>query len=185
MKRVLLPLALAVVVGCESAPAPTPSSGQSPPTEQQSRRDDYSSWPSVTDEPYLIDYVRVFPCSYGVVIPRREDQVKEHGPHTDYAINVRVNPTGHEAFLARTPLPVGTVVVKEKLKDGKVVAIGTMTKREPGYDPEYADWEYGYRELKADAPPPATGKLDTCIACHRTAANKDYLFRPYLPHAAK
>ena len=65
----------------------------------------------------------------------------------------------------------------------RVVAVGTMTKREPGYDPEYGDWEYGYRELKADAPPPTIGKINSCIACHRTARQKDYLFRPYLPAA--
>jgi hypothetical protein len=114
-------------------------------------------------------------------IRRRQEFLKEeHGPHAVYAINVRVNSTGREAFLARKPVPVGTVVVKEKLTDGKVIALGTMTKREAGYDAEYGDWEYSYRELKADAPPAATGKIESCIACHRTAKQKDYLFRPYL-----
>jgi len=98
---------------------------------------------------------------------------------------VRVNPIGLEAFRARTPVPVGTVVVKEKMTGGKVVAVGTMTKRETGYDPDHGDWEYGYRELKADAPPPTTGKIESCVACHRLAEKKDYLFRPYLPHKGK
>jgi Cytochrome P460 len=98
---------------------------------------------------------------------------------------VKVNPVGIDAFLARTPVPVGTVVVKEKMTGGTVVAVGTMTKREPGYDADHGDWEYGYRELKGDAPPPTTGKIDSCIACHRIAEKKDFLFRTYLPHQKK
>ncbi len=98
---------------------------------------------------------------------------------------MQVNPFGLDAFRARTPVPVGTVVVKEKMTGGKVVAVGTMTKREPGYDADHGDWEYAYRGLKADAPPPAAGKIDSCIACHRIAEKKDHLFRTYLPHQRK
>jgi hypothetical protein len=170
VKRIL-PLLSLLAVGCISPPYPTPPADPPPAPAVDT---DYSKWPSVTDEPYEVPLGRILPCSYG--LPSKE---ATHGPHSVHAIAVRVNSVGREAFLARTPVPVGTVVVKEKLADDKVTAVGTMTKREAGYDAEYGDWEYGYRELRTDAPPAASGRLDSCIACHRIAKAKDYLYRPY------
>jgi len=182
MKRIFFRLMVAVLAGCESVPEP-PS-----PPDTKSREVDYSTWASVAEEPYSVALPAAVACSPGISpAPGRDPEIlrTDRGPHADHAISVRVNPIGLEAFRARTPVPVGTVVVKEKMTGGKVVAVGTMTKRETGYDPDHGDWEYGYRELKADAPPPTTGKIESCVACHRLAEKKDYLFRPYLPHKGK
>lgn len=183
MKRFLALLAVALV-GC----VPLTDTGEQPPTEQPPPTDtDYTKWPSVTAEPYVVGPSQPTLCDINVsgVVKGWDPAAKwgtpqDRSPHADHAIVVRVNPVGRDAFLARKPVPVGTVVVKEKLTDGKAVALGTMTKREAGYDAEYGDWEYSYRELKPDAPPATTGKVESCIACHRTAKQKDYLFRPYL-----
>jgi Cytochrome P460 len=189
MRRVFLPLLFTVLAGCESVPPP-PSPSPSP--EPKPQQVEYSTWECVTGEPYAVSKVTATVCDNGARhIPGWDPEFVGHmdnsgrGPHANHAINVRVNPVGLDAFRARTPVPVGTVVMKEKLTDAKVVAVGTMTKREPGYDPDHGDWEYGYRELKADALPPTVGKIDSCVACHRIAAKKDYLFRTYLPHATK
>jgi hypothetical protein len=182
VKRDLSLLLLALLVGCESVPTPPP------PPDNKSPEVDYSTWASVTEKPYDVAPPVMVACSPGFSpAPGWDPELARtgRGPHADHAINVRVNPVGIGAFRARTPVPVGTVVVKEKLTDKKVVAVGTMTKREPGYDPDHGDWEYGYRELRADAPPPTTGKIESCVACHRIAAKKDHLFRPYLPHPSK
>lgn len=187
MKRVL-PLLAVALVGCVPPTEPT----EQPPTEQPAADTDYTKWPSVTAEPHVVEPSQPTLCDINVsgVVKGWDPAAKwgtpqDRSPHADHAINVRVNPTGREAFLARKPVPVGTVVVKEKLTNGKVVAVGTMTKREAGYDPEYGDWEYSYRELKADALPATVGKIESCIACHRTVKQKDYLFRPYLPTILK
>jgi hypothetical protein len=179
MKRVLW-VCLLAVVGCQLPADP-------PPTAPDKTEADYTRWPAVTDKPYPVDAPFAAMCAISPSPEsekrRREELAKTHGPHAVHAISVRVSPTGRSEFMARTPVPVGTVVVKEKLADEKVVAVGTMTKREPGYDPDHGDWEYGYRELKPDAPPAAAGKIDSCIACHRIASQKDYLYRPYLKPA--
>ncbi len=183
MKRLVLPLLLAVLISCESAPELPPA-----PADTRSREIDYSTWASVTEEPYAVTPPAAQMCAPPFFRPPGGDPEfagTSRGPHIDHAVNVRVNPVGLDAFRARTPVPLGTVVVKEKMTGGKVVAVGTMTKREPGYDADHGDWEYGYRELKADAPPPTAGKIDSCIACHRIAEKKDFLFRTYLPHQKK
>jgi hypothetical protein len=188
MCRIVFPLILAVLVGCESVPAPPP------PPDTKSREVEYTTWASVTEKPYEVPKFQAMACAPPTpthTVPGWDPQFVGHmdnegrGPHKDHAVNVRVNPVGIDAFRARTPVPVGTVVVKEKLTDKKVVAVGTMTKREPGYDLDHGDWEYGYRELKADAPPPTSGKIESCVACHRIAHKKDHLFRTYLPRAAR
>lgn len=183
MKPVFFPLVLAVLVGCESVPEPPVPPDAHPPEV------DYSTWERVTEKPYGVTRQASVFCADVAFDPQPgldpEFKGSGRGPHADHAINVRVNPIGLEAFRARTPVPVGTIVVKEKMTGGKVVAVGMMTKRDPGYDPDHGDWEYGYRELKADALPPTTGKIDSCIACHRIANTKDHLFRPYLHHMSK
>ena len=182
MKR-FLPTFAVLLVGCVPPAGPTPPAiDPAPPPATESVPAD---WPSVTDKPYFVEQRFVVACAQpndlAETRPTQESPGGKHGPHAVTAIVVRVDPVGREAFLARTPVPVGTVVVKEKLADHNKTAVGTMTKREPGYDPENGDWEYGYRELRADAPPPSGDKLDSCIACHRIARGKDYLYRPYLP----
>ena len=47
MNRAFFPLILAVLVGCESAHEPLP-----PPPDTTTREVDYSTWASVTEEPY-------------------------------------------------------------------------------------------------------------------------------------
>lgn len=175
MRRVLI-LGVLAVVGCQ-LPAGLPTTSTAP-----SKPDDYTTWPTVTTEPYQVDRPVAMMCAAAAPPQGQQEALaRVHGPHAVHAINVRVSPTGRDEFLARNPVPVGTVVVKEKLTgNGPPVAVATMTKKEPGYDPDNGDWEYAYRELKTDAPPPTVGRIESCIACHRTTAGKDFLFRPYL-----
>ena len=90
-----------------------------------------------------------------------------------------------ENFKTGKPVPVGTVVIKEKhpVANSKAapVAVAAMIKREPGYDPEHGDWEYAYEQLVPVAEQKVThGKMENCINCHRIKKESDYLFRPYL-----
>jgi hypothetical protein len=82
-------------------------------------------------------------------------------------------------------MPAGATVVKVKwwVEEGEPHAYAAMIKREPGYDPAHGDWEYVY-ETFGEAAKVERGKLENCIACHKLAKDRDYLFRDYLNASA-
>lgn len=90
-------------------------------------------------------------------------------------------------------IPLGTVVTKKVyLKNpdgtkGDLQVTFAMVKREDGYDPDNANWEYFMmpfdQSVDYNAMPlgditkaAASGKLDNCISCHAAAAGGDFLF---------
>ena len=170
------PLVIAGLVlflaGCQPAttqgPAPPPPADALGPVETLGI--DFAGWPAVTEKPHPVAPEVAFFCN--VPDPLRSDEWQGeqnfHGPHYRPAIVVRVSPEGRDDFLAGRPVPVGTVVVKEKhwneVADSPS-ALAVMIKREPGYDPDHGDWEYGYEHLLAVKKPRVVrGKLDSCIA---------------------
>lgn len=204
MKRVLV--LLVFVAGC--APQLVPSVAEPPPVDppastvpampvapaphlaSQSAEIEFSSWPTATRSP-----VDVSPHVAQMCEPSRSREAiwstvggeKRHGPHFKHSIVVRTNPDAMEEFKAGTaPMPVGTVVVKEKHSDPFADAkeplreYGAMIKREPGYDPQHGDWEYLY-VVRQPEKKVTRGRLESCIDCHSHAKDKDYLFRTYLP----
>jgi hypothetical protein len=88
-----------------------------------------------------------------------------------------MNGQAEAAFKSGGTYPVGAAVVKRKLreKNDKLVAsgVGGMIKRAPGYDPKHGDWEYFYFEDEAKI---ESGKIDSCVNCHRLAAKTDFVF---------
>lgn len=197
MKRVLV--FLVFLVGCQKprevlvAEAPRPAPVQEPPAPltvtQTTAEIEFADWPTATERP-----VRVFPPVVYACGPGTNEQggrwaegggEKRHGPHFKHSIVVRANPGAMEEFKAGgTPLPVGTVVVKEKHADllakAPLAEYGAMIKREPGYDPQHGDWEYLY-VVRGPEKKVTRGRLESCIECHSHAKDKDYLFRTYLP----
>ncbi len=181
------------LAGCQPAttqtPAPAPQADAPGPVETLGI--DFTSWPAVTEKPHPVAPEVAFFCN--VPDPLDSDQwqgeQKIHGPHFQPAIVVRVSPEGCDDFLAGRQVPVGTVVVKEKHWNevaGTPSAVAVMIKREPGYDPDHGDWEYGYEHLVAVVKSRVVrGKLDSCIDCHTNAQRSDYLFRTYLKPAQK
>ena len=137
--------------------------------------------------------------------------VDDHGPHNAYtfadlhgddrdktpkspANQFIVNPIGRSAFYnvsddaLPAPLPVGTVIIKEKYnqiedanKRANPHSFGVMIKHEPGYNPEQGDWEYAYIEMgdEMKITGATRGKLATCIDCHANRKAADYVFRNY------
>ena len=86
--------------------------------------------------------------------------------------------------------PVGSAFLKEhfEAQDGKpseATLLTMMVKREPGYDPEYGNWEYFW----ADG---VTGELvqrgksdnkvlyQSCIECHENMKDRDFVFSTFL-----
>jgi hypothetical protein len=107
------------------------------------------------------------------------------GPHANTGILIYMNKLAADAFGTNAAVfPVGAVVVKQKTiqgyfdKTGKRVreadsGVGGMVKRPVGYDPTNGDWEYFYFE---DAKKIERGRISTCVQCHSSAKDKDYVF---------
>jgi hypothetical protein len=185
MKRSMLVLGIACV-GCQPTAINDPVQVDAP-RPREALGIDFAGWPSVTEKPWPVAPVMLLMCAPPTpeMVRQREAEKKERGPHSESAVVVRVNPTGREQFISGQPVPVGTVVVKEKYSryspNAKPVAVAAMTKREPGYDPEHGDWEYAYEQRWPEQEAKTVrGKLDACIDCHQGARDKDHLFRPYL-----
>jgi cytochrome P460 len=148
---------------------------------------DFAKWPTATDQPIPVALANVYYCA-APAGPQIEAQRKLHGPHYQPAIVVRVNPEAIHAFKAMAaPMPVGTTIVKEKHNDlvanGPPAEFGAMIKREPGYDPAHGDWEYLYVTSTPEKQV-TRGRLQSCIDCHKSMKEKDYLYRSYLPGQA-
>ncbi|MEX2215987.1 MAG: cytochrome P460 family protein [Phycisphaeraceae bacterium] len=106
------------------------------------------------------------------------EQVKKaNGPHAMHWIHVFMNDAAGKAFEDKAAYPVGSVIVKRKLRDDDEkrldTGVGGMIKRSPGFDPQHGDWEYFYYENPAKI---EHGKIASCVQCHRLAAKTDYVF---------
>jgi hypothetical protein len=196
MKRIIG--LLVVLAGCQQQdtvpvaekptvpqPATTPS-----PALQEGEEIEFSKWPtaismSINVSPGVSLRCRADPPEISWAETGGE---KRHGPHFKHSIVVRINPEAAEEFKTLgAPLPVGTVVVKEKHTDindilargGRPNEYGAMIKHEPGYDPQHGDWEYLY-VVRQPEKKVTRGKLQSCINCHEHAKSRDYTFRTYL-----
>jgi hypothetical protein len=95
-----------------------------------------------------------------------------------------------------TRFPKGSVIVKEKIEkplDARGLIVGPkkpledlrpslytiMIKREPGYNPAAADWEFAVASGK-DFRIEASGKIESCQTCHLEKRDQDFVFRSYL-----
>jgi len=107
------------------------------------------------------------------------------GPHANTGILIYMNKVAADAFATNaSAYPIGAVIVKQKSihgytdKGGQPVhdadtGVGGMVKRPPGYDPNHGDWEYFYFE---DTKKIESGRISTCVQCHTSAKDKDYVF---------
>ncbi|MBX7220445.1 MAG: cytochrome P460 family protein [Blastocatellia bacterium] len=100
--------------------------------------------------------------------------------HNIYGM-VYVNPIGQAAFLSgsTTPLPRGTMIVREKLVTESPELLTVMIKHEKGFNPACGDWEFlvvSGNQKKIEQ----RQKVGSCQACHAKAENQQYLFRSYL-----
>jgi hypothetical protein len=71
-------------------------------------------------------------------------------------------------------MPPGAIVVKENYKPDETLAAVTVMYKSKGFDSEHNDWFWLKRE--ADGTVVASGKVQSCIACHSRKADNDYLF---------
>lgn len=98
-----------------------------------------------------------------------------HNAMVDIYVNAKARrPYETEA----TSYPVGAIVVKPLYSDkkrGECVRIVVMVKMPRGYDPENGDWWYGVGPETAEEMY-YQGRLRSCIACHKSVKQTDYMF---------
>ena len=193
MKRVSV--LLVALVGCQQPDTRSVAEKQQPVVEKPHSAAEgqppttpavgieFAKWPTATRWPIDVSPHVSFACG----VYRSAEQIwagdggdKRHGPHFKHQIVVRINPGSEEEFKAlASPLPVGTVVVKEKhgehSTEGPPSEYGAMIKRETGYDPEHGDWEYLY-VMRGPEEKVTRGRLGSCIDCHSRAKHRDYVF---------
>lgn len=137
----------------------------------------YTSWKRVNPKPLRLPDPTALLC--------RLPDPSEINPHRQYWFTVYVNPKGDKAMQKpKSPVfPVGTMVVKEKLREKTSTEPElrtVMIKRERGFDKKAGDWEYLVIDDQGEV---TRGKKETghCRSCHEGAKSNDYVFRTYLP----
>lgn len=106
------------------------------------------------------------------------------GPHANCSVKIFMNELASTAFNQGASYPVGAVVVKEKRMlgyraktgsewQGRGSGVGGMIKRDNGYDEPNGNWEYFYFDNPSSV---ESGKMQSCIGCHRKAQTSDYVF---------
>lgn len=80
--------------------------------------------------------------------------------------------------------PTGSFVIKAKYpipdRSSKVELFTVMRKMPVGYAPEIGDWEFSIVDGDANHVL-ARGKINSCIGCHVSYADTDYVTRKYMP----
>ena len=140
--------------------------------------DNYKTWHRVNKTPVKMSAHVAALCINPTAAQRKSTD--PDSPHRDYFLRVYVSRAGKKFEEAKTPLPVGTVIVKEKLKtpEAKIpVLLTIMRKREHGYDPLHGDWEYAVADERRKVL--EQGSIARCISCHETQKSTDYLYRSY------
>ncbi len=180
----VLILALLVISGCK----PSESAQGSTSTEEVKVQDiarDYKKLTLMTPEPVFVNPSLAMLCK-GVSQELVVETAKKFGPHTRTSVRIFMNASAAEAFKQKTPAyPVGSIVIKEKqglsitsdelAKEDSTThsGVGGMIKRAKGYDTAHGDWEYFYFEDPAKI---ECGKVASCVQCHASAAETDYVF---------
>jgi hypothetical protein len=140
---------------------------------------DYKSWLAVTKTPLRMDPRLSVLCAAPAALAGGTNG------HAAAFYKVYVNREGTDAMMQGGLFPVGSTIVKEKLKGKpghlKVDLLTVMTKHPEGYDKDAGNWEF-YVTDSAGVRMPAPQGLANCASCHHDLYTSDYVFRTYMPN---
>lgn len=134
----------------------------------------------ITERPYEMHDSTILYCR-----PPEEVALNPHEPvHPETAFcNVYVNDKAKVPMLSGKGIyPEGSLVIKSKLvtvDSKKPLLFTVMEKMAGGYDADRGNWKYtvidgtSYRQV-------ASGRIDSCIACHSHYNETDYITREYI-----
>lgn len=172
---VIIPALLACSLLSVLRQAQAPSSGMldSLRSDEQIRTilANYQTWTRLNDEPRNVSVSLWNLCR----LPSPEEQAYLDGPHAQFYVNVYVNAVGFEQVMQAGPrtLPMGTIVVKEKLatlNNDRRNELGIMIKSDS------KTWQYLYWDNRTLYQSPKD--LAHCIECHSAEIEGDSVFWP-------
>lgn len=73
-----------------------------------------------------------------------------------------------------TPVPYGSILVKESYNSNKKMTAITVMYKVKDYNPESGDWYWARFSTEGKGGP--EGKVDMCIGCHKPKAGNDYIY---------
>lgn len=170
---------VALLAGCAA-------SGTDQPDARQ-LANSYRSLRLMTADPVFVEPALALLCR-GATPDDIQRAREAAGPHALTTVRIYMNDAAADTFgQPGLKYPVGSIIVKEKAATGVASdrghdGIGGMIKRAPGYDPANSDWEYFYFENAANI---ERGKIVSCIACHRGAADRDFVFGDWARDSAR
>jgi hypothetical protein len=128
--------------------------------------------------PYQVPRELALRCMPPTAASRAADREK-YGPHTERYIKVFGNKVAFDTVAAaeRHAFPPGSVIVKEKLatpESSVAGGVAFMVKHKPPQFAESGGWEFRYFPAGD-----VRRTHESCAACHRGAAAKDYVFGSY------
>jgi hypothetical protein len=135
---------------------------------------DYTTWHRLTPDGYSVPPQRSTLC-VSIASPTPPKSAEAYGPHANTFVRVFANPLADAALKSRGNFPEGSVLVKEKLADGRSdtrSAHGVMIKRHKGFNPTTADWEFLFYPSERSA------SFTNCADCHRSAQH-DFVLGSY------
>ncbi|HKU38720.1 MAG TPA: cytochrome P460 family protein [Polyangiales bacterium] len=161
------------------------SGASSPATAKPTLADavrDYKAWTKRQSEPQPIS-TQIFALCRAPSPAETKFTESVHGDNL--ALLDWVNGTAKQGLDAggKPSFPVGAAIVKEKLRNGQVAALGIMVKRAAGFDAAHGDWEFGYWE-KEPGLSAGSELASACGGCH-AGAQTDFVFMDAswrLPH---
>jgi len=105
--------------------------------------------------------------------PGKGKLYKGSHPHGSF-LTTYVNGGAYSSAQKKTAMPDGAIIVIENYTaDQKLYALMVLYKIK-GYNPEKGDWFWARYE--PDGEEVASGKVDSCIACHENRKDNDYIF---------
>jgi len=111
-------------------------------------------------------------------LPKLNAHRLESTSHKAY-IDIHINKLGIKAYVEQLDeFPVGTQIIKPLFStktSKKIHKLAIMVKKEKGFDTEHGDWWYGVYDAKGKEAW-HQGKIHSCIKCHETVKETDYLF---------
>jgi hypothetical protein len=118
-------------------------------------------------------------------VPPPEISINPHEPsqpNTAFC-DVYVNSIAKDTIVSgRGTYPEGSIVIKSKLlkpDDASPVLFTVMQKMPEGYDDDHGNWKYSVVD-GSDFRLIASGRIESCIACHESYKETDYVTRTYL-----
>ncbi|MCF8129027.1 MAG: cytochrome P460 family protein [Deltaproteobacteria bacterium] len=106
--------------------------------------------------------------------PGHEGMYPGKSPHGAF-LKLYANKMAIEAARKGEPMPSGAILVKENYgKDKKTLVAITPMYKVLGYNPENGDWFWA--KYEANGTIAAEGMVDSCIQCHLSAKQNDYIF---------